>query len=318
MNIISQETLKNGQNKNAVSGVILVNNYSTALTKNGKEYITGTLQSGIDISFKAWGNTNAFTELKNNDYNNVPSYISGTFDTYGGSVSIIVDTISAIEGYTPDMFYLIKYNMDAYLDALKQIVNKRLSEKGQKYANAILFDNKEVLDRFKVEFAAKSHHDNCKSGLLAHTYKVCGNLNHLFNMYPNIIKKANEENPSDFQDLCMLGALLHDIGKIYEMEYGVYQPVSRVTHRYLGVELITPYKEEIIKDYGEIWYYDLVSVMLQHHGEYGDDCKTLCSYIIHEADNLDAKFTLIDQLLDMPMESSVGKSIKVDSKILNL
>ena len=54
MNIISEERLKKGQNKEAVSGVILVNSYNTALTKNGKEYITGQLQSGVNIPFKAW------------------------------------------------------------------------------------------------------------------------------------------------------------------------------------------------------------------------------------------------------------------------
>lgn len=318
MNIISEEMLKKGQNKEAVSGVILVNSYNTALTKNGNEYITGQLQSGINIPFKAWGNTSAFTELKNNDYNNVPSYISGSFDTFGGTVSITIDSINAVDGFTPDMFFQIKYNADAYLDALKTLTFKRMTEKAQKYANKILFDNTEVLERFKVEFAASSHHDNCKSGLLAHTYKMCANMNHIFNLYPNIIKKANPENPSDFQDVCMLGALLHDIGKIDEMEFGVYQPISRVTHRYLGTEMISPYKDEIIKDYSEVWYYDLISIMLQHHGEYGDDCKTLCSFIVHEADNLDAKFTLIEQLLENPTEASAGKKIKVDSKVLNL
>lgn len=318
MNIITQEQLKNGHGKESISGVLLVNNYNTALTKNGKEYIVGVLQSGINIPFKAWGNTSAFTELKNNDYNNVPSYISGSFDDFGGSLSIVVDTVTAVEGFTPDMFYQIKYNADAYLDALKSLTFKRMTEKAQKYANKILFENPEVLERFKVEFAASSHHDNCKSGLLAHTYKVCVNLNHLLNVYPNIIQKANPENPSDFTDVCMLGALIHDIGKIYEMNFGVYQPVSIVTHRYLGTELISPYKAEIIADYNEDWYYDLISIMLQHHGEYGDDCKTLCSYIIHEADNLDAKFTLVEQMLDNPVEGSTGKRIKVDSKNLAL
>lgn len=318
MDIIKQEVLKAGQNKEPVSGVILVNNYSTALTKNGNEYITGTLQSGINIAFKAWGNTSAFTELKNNDYNNVPSYISGSFDTFGGSVSIIVDSINAVNGFTPDMFYPVKYNMSAYLDALKKLIDTRLTDKAKKYANKILFDNEEVLERFKVEFAASSHHDNCKNGLLAHTFKVCSNVNYLFNLYPNIPMRVNPDNPSDFIDLCMLGALLHDIGKIYEMEFGVYQPVSRVTHRYLGTELLSEYKEDIINDYSDIWYYDLISILLQHHGEYGDDCKTLCSFIVHEADNMDAKFTLVEQLLENPTEASSGKKIKIDSKVLNL
>ena len=132
MNIISEEMLKKGQNKEAVSGVILVNSYNTALTKNGKEYITGQLQSGVNIPFKAWGNTSAFTELKNNDYNNVPSYISGSFDTFGGTVSITVDSINAVDGFTPDMFFQIKYNADAYLDALKTLTFKRMTEKAQK------------------------------------------------------------------------------------------------------------------------------------------------------------------------------------------
>lgn len=317
MDIITQETLKNGVDKQGINGVILVNNYTIEKTKTGADYIKGTLQSGGNISFKAWNNSSAFKALRDNDYTNVPSYISGAFDAFGGSLSITLDSIQAVDGFTPDMFYKVKYDINGYVNALKTVVQQNISEKGFKYVEKILFNNEEVMERFKVEFAATSHHDNCKSGLLAHTYKVCSNLNYMLRLYPSLYKRNNEVD-NDFKDVCMIGAVLHDVGKIYEMEFGVYQPISRVTHRYLGTELIAPYKDEIICDYSELWYYDLISIMLQHHGEYGDDCKTLCSYLVHEADNLDAKLTLIEQNLEMPSETSSGLNIKIDGKKLSL
>lgn len=316
MNVITQETLQTIQPNQQISGILLVTSYNVQLTKNGKEYIAGNLQSGITVPFKAWGNSSAFGKLKNEEYQNVPSYIVATVDGFGGTNSLIIDSIQAVDGYTPDQFFPIRYNIDAYWEALKTNILKKVSEKGLKICNEVLFENAEVADRFKKEFAAMSYHDNCKGGLLAHTYKVVSNTANIIAQYPDLCKRDGVAN-QDFIDLLMIGALLHDIGKTVEMQFGVYQPVSIVTHTYLGMEFIAPFKQSIIEAYDEMWYYNLTSILLQHHGEFGEPCRTIAAFIIHKADEYDASLTLLAQYME-GVNNVAGSRIKVDGSYLTI
>ena len=318
MSVVSQEVLKNGKGGKPVSGVVLIKSYSIQLTRNGKEYISGTLQSGVEIPFKIWSDSSAFTKLKNENYTNVPTMIGGTFDEYGGSLSIVLTTADAVEGFTIDQFLPVKYNADAYFTTLVNTVRSSVSEKAFDLASKILFDNAELCERFKIEFAAKSHHDNCKSGLLAHTYKVVTLVNNFINLYPSIITTTGSTKNQDLKDLLILGALLHDIGKTKEMELGIYQPCSSVTHRYLGVEFVTPYKDEIVSAYNEDWYYQLISVFLQHHDTFDDKARTLVAMIVFYADWLDSRITLIQQQLEMPITRDGFSSIKYEDRFLQL
>ena len=313
MAIITQEMLQRNNGKNPVQGVILCRNYSIQLTKTGKEYVQGELYSGVGVPFKAWSTSSAFNHLKNEDFSNTPVYISGTFDDYGGTQSIVVDTVQAVSDFNPEDFLPIKYNIDAYFTALINLTKSKVSEKAFSLLDKVLFSNQGVAERFKVEFAAMSHHDNCKGGLLAHTYKVVNNSIFILNSYQQLTKGSQ-----DYVDLIIVGATLHDIGKIFELNFGNYQPCSVVTHRYLGIELIQDLKSDIIESYNEKWYYDLVSIFLQHHGEFDDDYRSLAALIIHKADILDSEFTSVVTALENPVHSSAGDKIKFRDKYLEV
>lgn len=283
-----------------ISGVALVSNYNIALTKTRKEYITGFLMSGIKVPFKAWGNSQAFNKLKIEEYSNTPVLLSGTVDNFNDCVSIVLDDLQAVEGYDLSHFMETKYNADAYYTALRKSLDANLSERGKAVVDIVLTG--EIEKEFKVQFAASSVHDNCKSGLLAHTYKCLSLLNWTTNMYKTLMKVPVGEDQvlelsEDRKDLLYLGVLFHDIGKIREMNYGVYQNCSKVTHRFLGVEILDPAKPFILENYGEAWYYDLVSILLQHHGEWGDPCKTLVSTIVHQVDLFESRMTILEQAL---------------------
>lgn len=292
-------------NGDAVSGIILLKDVVRATTKNGKPFFHGSVCSGTDISFKAWDNSEAFKMLEREDLAGKVVYISGNWSEYMGVVSIILDTVmtnAELVAIDPMNFIESKYNIDAYWSGLQNIMKSTLTEKGMLLANKFLFENEEVANAFKVEFAAKSHHDNCKAGLLAHTYKVCYLMQVTLNLYKDIVDK----------DLVMLGVLLHDIGKIKEMHMGVYQPCSKVTHRFLGIEMLD--KDLIVENYGEDWYYELVSIMLQHHGEWGDPCKTVSARLVNLVDEFEAKAMLIKQAVDI---SDNCGTINIDGQYLS-
>lgn len=306
MNTISKEMLGGTHyNGDAVSGIILLKDVVRATTKNGKPFFHGSVCSGTDVSFKAWDNSEAFKMLEREDLAGKVVYISGNWNEYMGVFSIILDTVmtnAELVAIDPINFIESKYNIDAYWSGLQNIMKSTLTEKGMLLANKFLFENEEVANAFKVEFAAKSHHDNCKAGLLAHTYKVCYLMQVTLNLYKDIVDK----------DLVMIGVLLHDIGKIKEMHMGVYQPCSKVTHRFLGIEMLD--KDLIVENYGEDWYYELVSIMLQHHGEWGDPCKTVSARLVNLVDEFEAKAMLIKQAVDI---SDNCGTINIDGQYLS-
>lgn len=307
--MITNETLKDLNANSNVEGAILCKSYSIALTKNGKEYITGTLQSGVEIPFKIWGDAPAFMKLKTEEYTNQVVYVVGSVNDFQGTRSIIVTEIQAITDYTIDNFLPTKYDVEAYLAGLKQMVSTYGSEKCMELANEVLFNNAERIEAFKIEFAAKSHHDNCKGGLLAHTYKVVSFVGYFTKLYRFF------ETQDDI-DLVIFGALVHDIGKLQEMHLGVYTKESFVTHRYLGIEMMP--KDKIVSLYSEEWWLKLVSIFLQHHGEFEDKCKTKEAYIVNQADLLDANMTFLIQSMENPIISEAGKRVKVDNTFLTI
>lgn len=306
MEIITEGYIKgNHQNGEKCIGTILLKDYKTCLTKTNKPYISGMLQSGIQLQFKAWDNSSAFSVLSEEKLQGSVVAIQATWNEYNGSWSLLLDSVAGMPDADTGVYLKSKYNLDAYLDGLKLLMEKNLSERGMKLANAVIFKNDDFLLSFKTEFAAKSHHDNCRGGLLAHTYKVCNIMCLVVNMYTHLYSTPEEK------DLFVLGALLHDIGKTIEMKNGVYQPKSFVTHRFLGIELLD--KDMIVSLYDEMWYYHLVSVMLQHHGEYADPYKSVVAFVVHKVDNLDSDFSMLQQM----MEETTGVDIKVNGTYLS-
>lgn len=304
----------------SVSGVMLLSNYNVALTKTNKEYFTGNFLSGVKVPFKSWGNSTAFSKLKAEEYTNTPVLVRGSIDNFGGVGSIIVEDVTAVSEFTADQFLEQRYNVDSYYDALIKLVANNVSEKAMTLVNTVLTDDLKSL--FKMEFAATSHHDNCKGGLLAHTYKCVSLLNWTLTTYPTLYSLPTEDGlaPSqDRKDLLFIGTLLHDLGKVREMNLGVYQNCSKVTHRFLGIEYLSAIKDSIVASYSEDWYYDLVSVLLQHHGEYGDPCKTLVSFIVSKVDLFESQMTLTSQCLNESLIGGTsGSRIKLDGAWLNV
>ena len=312
MQIISSDVLKNlGTNKTPISGVVMIKSYSIGLTKRGDEFFNGEIQSGVVVPFKSWNNSSAFTKLKSGEYSGQVMYISGEVNEYQGQKSIIVNSIAEPdEEFGTELFMPIKYNMDAYWNGLRTQFEYKTSEKIHAIANEVLFENAEVAERFKVEQAASSHHDNCRSGLEAHTYKVMRLMDTIIAEYPVLCNNLDGTLNQDMIDLLKFGVLVHDIGKIKEMKFGVYQPCSIVTHRYIGIEMMP--KDKIIEAYGEEWWLQLVSIFLQHHGEFGDECRTIASYLVHKCDLLESQLTSIGQALEAPVPSTAGDKIKQD------
>ena len=318
MEIITKEMLENGKNDMSINGVILVKDCSFQTTKNGNLYISGTLQSGKIMPYKMWGGTTAFASVSPEDpLSNAVCNIKGKFSEYNDMMSIIIDSFEVIPNADIAPFLESDYNAEPLLNSLVSLLKKNLTANGFELIERIFLSDEELMKRFINEFAAMSHHDNCRSGLAAHTLKVCRILCSLLPMYKNILSNENGEQDPQKKDLLLIGALLHDIGKTVEMYYGVYTKESFVTHRIIGLEFLLKHKDEFLLYYNEEWFRHLEAIMSQHHDDYGEPCKTVYSFIIHQVDELDSMLTLVNQLIPEAAITPAGKTIKAHERRLN-
>lgn len=320
MEVIAQKTLKEGKVGDRVQGIALISSYTTKPTKSGKKYMDGQMLSGSIIPFKVWSDNLAFSNLSECDFTDTPAYITGEFNEYQGVKYINVQTIQAVEGYTKMQFMEQKYPTQSYATALVTLAQSTITPKGFNLLNTVLFSNTELWSRFTEEFAAMSVHDNCLSGLLVHTYKVCSILTWVLSTYPQLcICDDTGVASADVKDILFIGAVLHDIGKVQELNFGVYQPNSAATHCVLGLDVLYQFRSDIEASYGVSGFRLLQSILVEHHNEYGDKCRTVLAYIVHMCDLLDARMTGLAQAIETQIQSdSTGYKVRFNGEMLSL
>lgn len=319
MSIITKETVTSGKKGDPIDGIILFKKFEYAETKNGDLYLKGNLQNQENIPYKIWGNAPAFKVVEDNAQTiiNTVCHIKGEVDFFNDIYSINIKEIEMLLNEDIAPYLESKYDGDRYLNSLEQFCLKHLSPKGFSIVNTIFFGDSALMDRFKTEFAAASHHDNCKSGLIAHTCKVLKLAACVLSTYSNLTADENGQPDPNKRDLIYIGALLHDIGKIDEMKYGVYIEGSFVTHRIIGLEFILKHKDLFVQNYDEMWFKHLEAIIMQHHNEFGEPCRTVYSYIVHLVDDLDSDLSLMDQDMPNAPMTPAGKTIKPRDKRLN-
>ena len=317
MDIIRPEELEQLVNGQTMDGIVLIANYAVKVSKNGSEFIDGKIQSGETVPFRVWSDRRAFGKLKDNNLANHVCTIHGMVQEYQGSYSVIIDDLQEEEGYTIGQFMPDPYDTEEWFLALQENSRQLLSEKGRDALDRVLYQNVELVTRLKEEFAAMNHHDNCKGGLLAHTVKMVDFLPTIINNYPSLFSEADGEISSDKKDLLVIGCILHDIGKTREMNYGVYQPGSFVSHRYFGAEMLEEHKGYLVSQYDEEWFYHLIAILLQHHGEYADPCRDVYALIVHKIDDIESSLTNLSQEIDQNSRSDPsGNFVWYDGKTL--
>lgn len=290
--IVKKEVLMHKPEGTIVQSLCLIQNYGTYPQKNGGNFLAGQLQLVGSLPFKVWSNSDAFARLSTTDMQNKIVLISGRVDRYGGVPSIIIEEVDVP---TDDILSVVseldfmeeKYDSDEIVSSIRSLIKSKCSEG----ALAVWDSIQEMLgERFKVEFAAVSHHDNVKSGLAAHTLKVL-RISTVTKLYPELFKVISP-------DLLYLGCALHDIGKVLEYSNGVVsERGKRLSHHTFGVLILAEKSDFIIETMGQVFYDSLLSIVEQHHGEYEERPRTLAAYIVHKFDMLDSTLTSIETAL---------------------
>lgn len=284
MSVIEISGLQEGMS--IAGGIMYVKSYKRAPKKDGKTfYISGLFaKQDASIPFKVW-DSSIVDAMSQTDVTGCVVKITGTVGSYLNNLEIKVNGIEVIDSpeYSKGLF-LKSLDVNSLYSEFGNFINTELSQKGIQLVT-LIFKNENIMGRFKEEFAGSLMHDSVVGGLMHHTLKML-----------KIAKCVAENEPrikllENYKDMLYISVIFHDIGKIKEMNLGVYQENSFVTHRMLGIEMLVKYKKVFTELFDENFYYEVISVLQGHHGEYGDYPNTVLAYLVHLIDMLDSQTT---------------------------
>lgn len=218
-----------------------------------------------------------------------------------------VINVYGVRGYNleVDGFYPVEsYDVADYLPTLKRPIDEVMHEiemLTQAYVvseqglalNDYFFKDQEFVTRFKKGIGGVSMHHNYLGGLAEHTLNV---------MY--LTKFFGERYGSRKLEIAVLSAKLHDIGKIYELDYsGPFKYTLRGEmegHIVIGVQMIDEAVRANPGIYNEDFIMRIKGCVVQHHGklEFGSprEMKMEEAFVLNFADNIDATMNKIEQL----------------------
>ncbi len=156
----------------------------------------------------------------------------------------------------------------------------------------LIFNDSQLWSAYSDAVGGKLWHHCYQGGLLEHSIQVV-----------KLVRFFAAQYPSVNIDLLTTGALLHDIGKIYEYHTAPmieYSDKGRLLgHVFLGSELLCE-KMNNIKDFPELLRSELLHLILSHHGtpESGSNIKPMSreAILLNYADEIDSKMNAFSRI----------------------
>jgi len=279
-----------------VDGIFHCRSRRVAMAKNNKTYISMVLSDKTgEIVGMAFDNAEKLvTQFQEGDF----VYIQSKAQSYQGRLQLLVTHIEQVpvdEVDVQDFLPVSKQDPVAVESAIRKLV-KTIEHPGlRKLAVAILDDPEIGKSFFKAPAAAGIHHAFI-GGLAEHTLSVC-----------LLADKIAEHYSSINRDVLLIGALVHDIGKVKELSYELtidYTTAGRlIGHLVIGVQIVRDAAAKIPELDAETLD-RILHIVVSHHGthEFGSPKlpATVEAIVIHHLDNIDAKvFSFLEAIQDV-------------------
>jgi len=282
---VSKQFVSDIKDRDSVSTVFLVKDKVMAMAKNGKPYMNlRFMDKSGEIEAKVWDNTDVLDKrFDKDDF----VQVRGKASVYMNKMQVVVAEIAKIP---EEQVCLADFLPESPRDRgemrleLAEVVAAMNSPHLKSLMQAFLTDEA-FMGLYCSAPAAKAMHHVYLGGLLEHSLALVKLVKTIVPLYGGV----NE-------DLLIAGALLHDVGKIYEMSFERsfdYTDAGKLLgHITIGVELV---EENIRKVDGfprELAML-LKHMLLSHHGqyEYGSPKrpKTVEATILNYLDDMDSK-----------------------------
>lgn len=159
-----------------------------------------------------------------------------------------------------------------------------------------IFNDSEFRARFLHAPGAQHLHHACVGGLLQHTLAVAA-----------VCRQAAALHPEIDRDLLLTGALLHDVGKLWELTGDlayVHTDVGRLLGHVVLTDRFVLSRIAAQEDFPPRLAMLLTHMLLSHHGQldWGAPVRpaTAEAIALHYADNLDAKLQIAEDFMHSP------------------
>ena len=223
--------------------------------------------------------------------------IEGTKDYVIDASSVKVLENYKLEDYLPS----VKRPIEEIMEDIDIISKEYIISPQAVKLNDYFFKDEEFLHKFKRGIGGVSMHHNYIGGLAEHTLNV---------MYLTMM--LCERYGCRRTEIAVLSAKLHDIGKIYELDYNgpfKYTLEGELEgHIVIGVQMIDRAIRELGVPFSEDFIRRIKGCITQHHGklEYGSPKKANMeeSIILNFADSIDATMNKITQIKEDTQENS--------------
>ena len=278
--------------------VFLASEKQLRTNRNGNLYLQVRLSDRTgSMTAMMWNaSDNQYGAFNNGDYLRV----QGTTQFYNGGLQLILQRFETVEAKSvdeADFVTLAASDVDVLASRLQQLLRGLQNEHLRNLAECFLMDEA-FMEKFVSAPAGVKNHHAYKGGLLHHVVSLMELCAIVAPRYPDV-------DP----DLLLIGAFLHDMGKIdeltYERDLSYSDEGQLIGHIVMAVSMLEAKIRDTEKLSGEAFPVELAlrlkHMIVSHHGqyEYGSPKlpMTLEAIALHFLDNLDSKIYTVKQLI---------------------
>ena len=283
----------------SINEVFVVSDKQLRPNRNGNLYLQVELSDrGGSIGARLWNaNENIYKSFEKGDYVRV----EGSTQVFQGAVQMIVNRITKVdpaEVDPEDFMPQPAVPVDKLMRRLSEMLRGMTDTGLMNLAECYLMDEALVKKLSMAPAGTKNHHAY-HGGLLEHIVSLMELVLRVAPCYPQIDR-----------DMLLIGAFLHDLGKVDELSYDrglAYTDEGQlIGHLVIAVEMLGRKIVEAEKLSGEKIPAETVlrlkHIILSHHGEYAYGSPklpmTLEAIALYCLDNLDAKINSFHQLIE--------------------
>lgn len=273
------------KDRDAVDSVFMVKEKTMAMAKNGKPYMNlKFMDKSGEMDGKLWDNVDELDKtFQKGDF----VQIRGTGSLYMGKMQLVAKEIKRLEEEGVDLGDFVPVSpipLTEMQAELARVVASLTNPHLKGLMDSFLGDESFMYGYCKAP-AAKGMHHVYLGGLLEHSLSVARLVDAVVPLYPDLNR-----------DLLVVGALLHDLGKVAELSYErafEYTDEGRlIGHISIGIEMLTE-RIATLPDFPRELAMLLKHMLLSHHGQYDYGSpkrpKTVEATILHYLDDMDSK-----------------------------
>ena len=286
--------VKDIQERDLVESPFLVRDKIIGMAKNGRPYMIVKLMDCTgEIEGRIWDRVDELSaRFDKDDF----VQVVGKSSVYMGKMQLIIQELERVEESEVELADFLPVSARPIAEMVGELTSivEGLNDSALKGLMQAFLSDDEFMAGYTRAPAAKAMHHVCLGGLLEHSLAVAALASDISQRYADINC-----------DLLVVGALLHDVGKVVELRYQrsfEYTDAGKLLgHIVIGVELVEE-KLRSMQEFPQELAIHLKHLLLSHHGqyEYGSPKrpKTMEAVILNFLDDLDSKINGVRTHID--------------------